>query len=50
MRLIHKNKIATSLALISILSFQPTISFAKEDPINPHPPVIKILLISTGLG
>ena len=25
---------ATSLALISILSFQPTISFAKEDPIS----------------
>ena len=34
MRVLCKNKMATSLALISILSFQPTISFAKEDPIS----------------
>ncbi len=34
MRVLYKNKMATSLALISILSFQPTVSFAKEDPIS----------------
>ncbi len=34
LRLMCKNKMATSLALISTLSFQPTISFAKEDPIS----------------
>ena len=34
MKLTYKNKMATSLALISILTFQPTISFAKEDPIS----------------
>ena len=34
MRVLYKNKIATSFALVSILTFQPTISFAKEDPIS----------------
>ena len=34
MQHLYKNKIATSLALVSILTFQPTISFAKEDPIS----------------
>ncbi len=34
LKLTYKSKIATSLALISILTFQPTISFAKEDPIS----------------
>ena len=34
MRVLYKNKMVTNLALISILSFQPTISFAKEDPIS----------------
>ena len=34
MKLTYKSKMATSLALISILTFQPTISFAKEDPIS----------------
>ena len=30
----YKKKMATSLALVSILTFQPTISFAKDDPIS----------------
>ena len=30
----NKNRTATSLALISIIIFQPTISFAKEDTIS----------------
>ena len=34
MKILYKNKMAKSLALISILTFQPTISFAKEDPIS----------------
>ena len=34
MKLIFKNIIATILALISILTFQPTITFAKENPIS----------------
>ena len=34
MRHTYKKKIATSLALVSILTFQPTISFAKDDPIS----------------
>ena len=34
MKLTYKSKMATSLALISILTFQPTISFAKDDPIS----------------
>ena len=34
MKLTYKSRMATSLALISILTFQPTISFAKEDPIS----------------
>ena len=34
MRFTYKKKMATSLALVSILTFQPTISFAKDDPIS----------------
>ena len=34
MRFTCKNKMATSFALISIITCQPTISFAKEDPIS----------------
>ena len=34
MKILYKNKMATSLALISILTFHPTISFAKEDAIS----------------